>query len=385
MQKSILIFFLLLGSLAGICQAVNKTTDKRTIQVKFNRNIEFMGFTFFLGSAYMGQLYENNEELTAGHIKKKDWYAYDLALYQQYKSFLGNKHLETAVHFLEKLDGADLILLLVQLDNFPQAELKENIAERYLLPFSDKKDPIEGRKNVTLFIESLNRFYQEINFDQYFIVHSKHYESALQQIKKGLPSSAFIPAMENFYRQQFNDYILLPSLTIPTGMGFGAKLVVDNQTKIYNAFGPFSLQHFTDTASLDMGFGDKKRLRELSTHEFGHSFSNPIVDKISPQWIEETARLFEPVKTAMEDQGYPSWKYCLYEHFVRASEVVIARNMGYSKEAAGLQKHYIEDRKFIYLPLIIEQLTRYNQNKNISYQEAVMQAMEKLKTKATEN
>jgi hypothetical protein len=87
----------------------------------------------------------------------------------------------------------------------------------------------------------------------------------------------------------------------------------------------------------------------------------------------------------MEDQGYPSWKYCLYEHFVRASEVVIARNMGYLKEAAGLQKHYIEDRKFIYLPLIIEQLTRYNQNKNISYQEAVMQAMEKLKTKATEN
>ena len=60
-------------------------------------------------------------------------------------------------------------------------------------------------------------------------------------------------------------------------------------------------------------------------HEFGHSFVNPVVDSIPPVDISKTERLFEPIKSAMEKQGYNTWKTCLYEHFVRAGEVVIAK------------------------------------------------------------
>jgi hypothetical protein len=223
----------------------------------------------------------------------------------------------------------------------------------------------------------------EVQFDSYLKQNSKKYENALQQVKSRLPSEKFIPAMENFYRKQFDTYTLVPSLMIPAGMGFGVKYTKLGKTSIFNVFGVFDEQQFKDEPRLDMGFGNEKRIRELSTHEFGHSFVNPVVDQLPEELISQTASLFETIKEDMAKQGYPEWKYSLYEHFVRAGEILIAKNMGHTKEANQLQKQYIENRKFIYLPDILEVLHQYNSQKSISYQQALGQAMEKLKSKVS--
>jgi|GEM_PF-402690 len=374
MKIRALIFFILI--LAGTTYGQSPTNSK-SIRVEFNHNVEFGGFVFFLGS--LGEQYENNDDLTANGVKKKDWYAYNLSLYKKYKSFKNDKDLTTAVQYLERLEGSDLIRLLIRVDDFPKAKLLVEIRDQDLLAFSINRDPAEARENASEFIEALNRFYTTVNFDEYFHGSKRYYEQAHQEITDGLPSDEFIPAMEKFYRKEFDSYTLLPSLTLPNGMAFGVSYVANGKTKIFNSFGAFAVQHIPDGA---MGFADEKHLRELSTHEFGHSFSNPAVQQLPARLFDETKILYEPIREAMDNQGYNLWKSCVYEHFVRAGEVVIAKNLGLRKDAAQLEKQYIENRKFIYLRDIIQILEMYDDDRKITYQEAVNKAMEKLKVMA---
>jgi hypothetical protein len=373
--------FILMAILVSYCSPARQDTGiisqpVRTINVQFNRNIEFLGFTFFLG-AY-GEQFEHTQERTPHQIPWQEWYAFGLALYQQYKSFRTSENLAALARFLEAHDGSDLIRLLLQLDDFPRATLTGQLADQYLLPFSPTQDLTEARAVVSQAIAAANAFYREINFDEYFLRNQNKYASARQQILARMPDTTFIPALEAFYQQSFDAYTLIPSLTIPTGMGFGATLTRGGSTEIYNVFGPLTAQHFADESHLDMGFGDEARLRELSTHEFGHSFVNPVIEALPSELLTRTETLYQPIETAMTDQGYPTWQHCLNEHFVRAGEVIIARNLGKPEDAAKLQHWYMEDRKFIYLPVILEELEKYNQDRTYPYAEAVRRAMKKL-------
>ncbi|RYZ94665.1 MAG: DUF4932 domain-containing protein, partial [Sphingobacteriaceae bacterium] len=205
-----------------------------------------------------------------------------------------------------------------------------------------------------------------------------YYSNVLKQVNSGLPSNEFIVLMEKFYQQHFDEYNLIPSLTIPPTMGFGVQYRLNNKTKIFNAFGSLGIQNYLGNAKPNMGFGNKDKLRELSTHEFGHSFVNHVIDSIDNELIAQTEKLFIPVKSGMVKQGYTTWRICLYEHFVRAGEIIIANNLGNKAGAEQLRFDYIIKRKFIYLPVIIKVLERYNTEHNTSYPEAVKTAIQKL-------
>lgn len=350
----------------------------KEIGVQFYKNIEFLGFTFFMG--YLGPQYEQDSTPMPNGIKKQDWFAYDFALYHKYRSFAGNPDLAIIARFAEQHEGFSLGRLLVHLDDFPRAVIRNDIEAQYLQPFLDGvKDTAAKMKEVVAFVEAANRLYKAVDFDAYFRQHARYYEQALKEIGSVLPEARLVTTMEKFYRQQFHRYMLIPSLTIPAGMGFGINYTTAGKTTIINLFGPFARQRLTDTTSLNMGFADEDHIRELSTHEFGHSFSNPAVARIPQQLIEETAHLFGPVKEAMENQGYNTWRSCVFEYFVRAGEVVVARKLGKHEAAARLQKQYIQDRKFVYLPLVIEELEKYDSDPRVTYQQAVVNAMERLK------
>ena len=347
------------------------------IQVHFYKNVEFLGLVFFMGT--MAAQYEHDTTLIKPRIKRKDWFAYDLSLYHQYKSFENDSNMVMAARVAANTEGSDLLRFLVQVDAFPGATLKTSNPSAYLV-FSLKGDTTEARKNARLFVDALNTLYTTMNFDTYFKQHDNLYAYALKEIKSQLPSNPVIPAMEKFYRQRFDEYILMPSLTIPSGMAFASGYTTaKGKTRIFNTFGPFALQQFTNGSPINMGYADEKHLRELSIHEFGHSFTNPVLDKISRQQVTETKSLYDTIQTAMDNQGYNTWKACLYEHFVRAGEIIIARNLGNKEDAEKLQLYYMQERQFIYLPVILAELERYNNNSSISYQDAVNSVMKKLK------
>ncbi|KQS26871.1 DUF4932 domain-containing protein [Dyadobacter sp. Leaf189] len=343
------------------------------IQVKINKNAELLGFVYFLG-------YEGAHARTSSDYpeKRRIRYAYGLDLYRQYQAHEKSPHLAVAIGFAQDIWLDYFINLLVQLDDFPNAKLNEDIDFKYYKRFSAKGDKEEASKNAAAFIEAMNQLYKEVDFDSYLTKNRLKYDNVLAQVRSGLPDSLFVPAMEKFYQGHFDSYNLVPSLTIPAGMGFGVSYISEGKSHAFNVFGSFAAPRFEDDQQLNMGFDDEKHLEELSTHEFAHSFVNPIIDKLPRELITAAEKLFVPVKSSMADQGYTTWKACLYEHFVRAGEVVIAKNLGKKDDAERLMQHYVQDRKFIYLPVILRELEAYNAKQEGSYPDAVRLAMERL-------
>lgn len=356
-----------------------KTVDQtgrqtgRQFAVKVNINVELLGFVYFLG-------YEGAQTETPSYPERdRGRYAYGIELYHQYKSFAGSKNLAVAISCAQDIWLDYFINLLILLDDFPNAKLTGQIAPAYYLRFSPNGNAAEARRNAEAFIEAMNALYREVNFGAYLVQSRNLYANAIAQVQAGLPEDRFLPAMESFYQGHFDSYNLVPSLTIPAGMGFGAKYESAGKSHAFHVFGTFALQQWTDSTRLDMGFADKKHLLELSTHEFGHSFANPCVDRLPEELVHDTQTLFDPIRAAMEPQGYNNWKTCLYEHFVRAGEVVIARNLGHHEDAERIRNYYMTGRKFIYLDALLTELDKYNTIRKGTYQQAAMNAMLRLR------
>jgi Domain of unknown function (DUF4932) len=385
-MKKIVLLFLLAFRFFTIAHAQIKlnpaNTQKKEIQVTLNKNVELLGLVYFLG--YQGKEIGTNDqtwELNGKKINGKEWYALGWKFYTEYKSFSGNKNLKAAMAVAEKIWLDYLINLLIQLNDFPKAKLTDEIAEKYYARFSDSNSILEAKINAAAFLKALNNFYKEIQFEKFLIKYKGYYKEVVRQVKTGLPDSKFIPAMEHFYKQQFPHYRLIPSLTIPTGMGFGVSYTNKNEEIICNVFGPQWAANLTNLQKPDLGFSDKRRILELCTHEFGHTFVNHIIDSLPRNLMAETQSLYDTVKTSMTDQGYAEWYSCVCEHFVRAGEIVIAKNLGNLQQAENLFKNYIEYRKFIYLPDILNVLEEYNKDPKGNYNDYVYRAVKLLKEK----
>lgn len=375
MKKYFLIPFLLLFTQSVQSQLPSSTHSKHHLTVAFNTNVELLGFAYFIG--FEGTNSDTQwMEINGKKILEKDWQNYGYDFYQRYKRFSGSENLIRALTVADHLWLDAIIPLLLEVPDFPAAKLTEGISDHLILPFSVKKDKKEAIRNVEIFLEACNRFYTEVNFQQYLEQCSKYYDAALNQINKHLPDLAFIKAAESFYRQQFHHYYLVPSLTIPKGMGFGPRKTKDGRTTVYNVFGAVDYQVFKDMPHPDMGFGNESKLRELSVHEFGHSFVNPEMSKLTAESFKRSASLFKPLQQAMNDQGYNTWPACVTEHFVRAGEIAIARRMRDKKTAKRLMEEYVGEKKFVYIPQILVAIKQYEKNKNETYLDMAKRVME---------
>lgn len=371
-----LIILLFLQINNTLSQKANASYESpKQIHVRFNNNIEFLGFVFHM--AWIGP-----EELGGGQNNPPDshWRAYGLNVYQHYLPFSQSSHLAKIKEIGYNLDYGPVVRLMFQIDDFPHAKMNDRITEEDLKNFSPNHDADEGREIVKTLLDELNLFYEEVNFDQYMLESEKYYQAAMREIMKIKPDDKFIPEMENFYQKEFSSYTLVPSLLIPTGMGFGQHFQSGDSIDIYDVFGSLNEQTLTED-DLNMGFTDQKRMLELSIHEFGHSFVNPVVDQVPDSLIAQTSFLFDPIAEDMYNQGYNNWKTCLYEHFVRAGEVVISSYLGNKESAENLKNHYINDRKFIYLPQILEILEQYHSGDIATYENAVIKSLSVLKNK----
>jgi hypothetical protein len=183
--------------------------------------------------------------------------------------------------------------------------------------------------------------------------------------------------MEGFYGKTFNAYYLIPSLNIPTSMGFG-KMNKTSRT-IYNTFGSFHFQTF-DKQRPGLGFDDRERIAGLSVHEFGHSFVNPAIDKLPDELKSSTEYLYQPIKGDMSKNAYTNWTMCLYEHFVKAGEVIIGRKLGHTAEADKMILDAVK-AKFIYVPFIVKELEIYDASTDPgkNYDDYVRKVVEDLK------
>lgn len=359
-MKKIILFSILLFS-------INTFSQEKQIKVSVNKNVEFASLICWLVD--FGNNYENGGNKLIWKNQE-----FQLETYNKFKNFKDDTLLETFKK-VDKNEGlSSYIWLFAQLEDFPNAKLNNNISSDDFISYDDELSIEEKRKVTKKVISDLNKFYKKIEFDNYLNENKQFYNRIINEVENNLPDKRFLAEMESFYNQyDKGSFILNPSLLIPSGMGFGPTL----NNKIYNFFGSFGGVNIEKNIT---NFDNQNAILTLSTHEFGHSFVNHIIDKVNEEYINKSSFLFTPLKSSMSNQGYSNWKVCLYEHFVRAGEIIIASNLGNEVGSEWLFEHHVVKNDFIYIPIILKHLNYYNHNKDkISYQESVEKAIIEMK------
>jgi len=280
--------------------------------------------------------------------------------FEKYRGHKTIKLIDTLVSKGFWLDA--MVEVMLKCSPLPNASLVDDMDQSTLLRLSD--DLEESQMIVEKFIHAMNQFYIDVGLDAYFIGNAPYYDTINEEVRKNIPSASFIATMEEYYGKQNEAYTLVPSPALYHTMGFGKNIKGDTGFKVYNVFGPLIVTK--DSLEFGNGFDDLNKINELTVHEFGHSFINPVLDReVYKEHIDSYAHLFERIRKPMKEQGYGSWRSCLAEHVVRLGEIRISYAMGDSVRAERLREEYVHERKFIYIPLMEKGIKAFEDNRDI--------------------
>ena len=328
----------------------------KTIDVNYNQNLELLCLTNLLINLEDFESIPDSQTFTieGKEIKVKDLYALNLKIANEFKPFGKSKNLEIIKTHFDKdfyLHYSNFVLALV---NFPNAKVTSD--NKFVSQFASLEEAQQ-------FTTALNDFYSEIDFGKFLEKYKPFYNRMISEVSQNMPHENFITEMEHFFGKSVENYNLYPSLTMPFSSGFA----VGTSDSVGNVFGSFSKpENIEDLSGLQLGFSNSVSLRTICIHEFGHSFVNPAVDQVDAQIIQSKENFFDPIKNKMSEQGYNQWKICLYEHFVRANEVIVAKLLGDNQKATEILTDNVNNRAFVYLPQIIEKLEFWYYNEYFS-------------------
>ena len=127
---------------------------------------------------------------------------------------------------------------------------------------------------------------------------------------------------------------------LPLTWGFGPRLPTSDGLRIFNIISPFILTK--DAVAYIFGFDDPDVINEVSVHEFGHSFVNPLVDAPdNSEYASLFSYLFRAIEDGMREQGYTDWITCVKEHIVRVGEIRISYMLNDEFAPLGSNHRYV--------------------------------------------
>ncbi len=329
-------------------QSTSKTDA--TAKIHFSKNVDFFGYLIQLAEP---EEHDPNHPITPILAQGAD----DVSIPALMRIYEVGGHLPYDV-FVRLFHG---------LPAFP-------LPENYTIPTEMlQENGISSKEDVEIFtalINYANEFYQASHFEQIWTQLAPHREATLAQLEDNLPSGGLLQQLEQFYQQSFDSYEIVPSLTIWSGPGWGFQTQQEGVPRATFVLGPLEP---------NFDFSDGERFENLAIHEFGHSFVNHVVLQTLVEEISQTEELFEPIKESMFPQGYQDWEICIIEHFVRAGEVLIPESMGDTATGEAILADYAENRSFIYLPFIVDQLRLYRLEQDLSYEATIKHTMDDLR------
>ena len=338
--------------LTALLVNLGSTSDPKPIHVEINQNVESIGICFGLAkngfSSFPKDYYEPFRTQAQQH-------------FYPHKDHQAVKMVEEFVKQGFWLDK--LMFIALHASSVPQAEIVHELDSTLYRAASKNKDVEEGKETIEEFIQALNDFYEQAHVEKFMEVNQRYYQKVLQEVKANLPSSDFIPTMERYYGTEQHSYTLIPSPMMYRSAAIGPRVKTPEGLAVFNVFGPIVLTN--DSSEFGYGYHDAKKIHELSVHEFGHSFVNPtLATPENKEIIDQNKHLFQPIQEEMKRQGYRNWNQCLTEHIVRLGEIRIAYAMNADETAERLRQDYVEERKFIYIPPLEENIKIYEEHRS---------------------
>ncbi|QCR24536.1 DUF4932 domain-containing protein [Pontibacter sp. SGAir0037] len=169
--------------------------------------------------------------------------------------------------------------------------------------------------------ENLRKFYIQANVGKFLKKNVSFYNGVLQEAQKDIRIDAF-PYMEKWYGREFPHYMLYlaPAMPITTGddnyRGYGPSIASAEgkiPAMVISSSKMLPLQTNL-SAYKKFGFDNPDVTRFLSSHEIGHTFVNPLVEKYASK-IKADLILFTPeLQEILSPHYITDWYVCVIEH-----------------------------------------------------------------------
>ena len=232
-----------------------------------------------------------------------------------------------------------------------------------------------SQDTLKLIVTDFKKFYDESKFNNFYKSKCKFYKSLRKPIIKELKQYDVVSKLENYYRIKNNSYNILISPMLHDG-GYGVEIVEKGKHNYFAVIGPVY-----DSINKTPVFDTKAILSEYVLHEMSHNFCNPIID-FNWEELSKLECLFKPIESEMKKQAYKTWKTCLYEHLVRANEIVLNEMIFGKEKAEELRIDFVNNGKWIYIDDFINIIRNHylkEQQKYKTQNEIMPLIIEKLK------
>jgi len=341
MKKNYFLIAILLFSFVGCNQEKIKT-----IQVRTNKNIETLAILYLVSdvglNAHQGSL------------------SYEAK--QHFDAFKNHEIIPKLKELMNRSSFGAPVGFFLRLSEFPNAEISSPLDTGFVRVLIGNQDIDDKDNFINQFIKSANDFYVKADIEKFIQDHKSYYDKCINDVRRNLPDNNFVPTMEKYYGKEFNSYNIIPSPILFPYIGFGVRIESPTKTDIYYVAGPFNEPDSTQKYAY--GFDSYIDIREMSVHEFGHSFLNPLFElPANKELISNFSYLYKSIEKYMFEQAYGDWLTCVNEHIVRLGEIRISLAMNDSTTSNKIRKENIEERKFIYLPSMEEKIKEYENNR----------------------
>ena len=213
-----------------------------------------------------------------------------------------------------------------------------------------------GEKRLQEFADALRNFARESDFQAFYDAHKGTYKAIWKTMDKELEgSSDWMSALEQYYGQSQASYNIIICPMFHPG-GYGPRLESKGKSEVYEICGPSGVKDGLPA------FGDKKTIRHLAWHEFGHSFVNPLSERFWRE-LEASSSLLKPIEQKMSKQAYGQWGNCVNEHIIRAVEIrLMVQQQGKGAEEILICEERV--RGFAYIEPLCRKLEEYEQHRD---------------------
>ncbi len=210
-----------------------------------------------------------------------------------------------------------------------------------------------GNKSLAEFWASARDFAQDCRFEEFYASHQPEYERMVNQSRPAVLAST--SSLVAYLGTSLGSTQAILGPLLHDG-GFASRVEkAEGQAAAVAFIGPNAI------AAEFVNFGDAARLQPLVAHEFAHTVINPLTAKHTSE-VAATAENFGPVRDAMRREGYSSWDQVINESIIRAiTSRLTAADRG--EEAANAEVAEDVKRGFIYVPALVDELQRYENNR----------------------
>ncbi|XMB87018.1 DUF4932 domain-containing protein [Mycoplasmatota bacterium WC44] len=265
--------------------------------------------------------------------------SYKEEIYKRFKKYKNHKTIKIFDMLVQKhyFNYDAPITLFLELDE----KLRCNELSDYILD-----DRLSRDETVYEFIESLNDFVEDTNFNDFYRSNEKRYSQYIDGMCDCLKEFDVTEFINRFYGVPTMK-LVINLMPFHTHANYGPT-VKDTMYANICVYLPNGVKLVEPT------FNGGRKTAQLLIHEFGHSYINPLTDKC---YSSDDLNVFDDIWENMRKICYPDNKTILNEHIIRACEVVYINE--HDKELAKSVRKSDRDLGFVYIDDFIDMLNVY--------------------------